>query len=197
MDGTIRYTMNVCRSHRGRGYWRAILFAVCLCLACIGKSVAAKTGKPHKEGRRAETKEIEALEEQWRNALLQADTGTLNKLLADDFLSVSSNGTLSDKQQYLVRLSSHTNRFTSLELIDLKVRVRPDSAVAVSQTHLIGSVEGHAVDGLFRNTRVYGRVANGQWRVLNSEATRVSGPVKDDGEMEGGKPLHQPSPVSP
>ncbi len=158
---------------------------------------AEKQGKAHREGRRAETREIEALEQQWRSALLQADTATLDTLLSDDFLSVSSNGTLADKQQYIERLSKRTNRFSSLDLIDLKIRVRPGTAVAISQTRLTGSIDGHAVEGLFRNTRVYGRSANGKWQILNSEATRVSGQDKGEGEMEGGTPLRVPSSVAP
>ena len=92
---------------------------------------------------------------------------------------------------------SETKHYTSLDLVDLKVRVRPGTAVAISQTHLIGSIDGHAVDGLFRNTRVYGRSSNGQWRILNTEATRVSGSDKVQGEMEGGTPLPRPSSVIP
>ena len=174
----------------------------CIVLLCVAVSLhslafALKSPKPHKESRRVESKQIEALEEQWRNALLQADIATLDKLLDDDFLSVSSNGTLSDKQQYLHRLSTRANQFMSLDLIDLKVRVRAGSAVAVSQTRLSGTIEGHPVNGMFRNTRVYGRSANGQWRILNSEATRVSGAGTSGSDMEGGTPLRVPSAVSP
>ena len=182
---------------RLRNSLQCAVLLMCMGAVTLPQLSAEKQGKLHKEGRRAETREIEALEQQWRTALLQADTSTLDKLLADDFLSVSSNGTLTDKQQYLARLSKHTNRFSSLDLIDLKVRVRPGTAVAVSQTHLIGSIDGHAVDGLFRNTRVYGRSPNGQWRILNSEATRVSGQDKGDGDLEGGTPLRLPSSVAP
>ncbi len=167
-----------------------------LAFGYLPHGAAAKAGKPHKESRRAESKEIEAMEQRWRNALLQSDIATLDKMLAEDFISISSNGTLSDKQQYLQRLSSHVNKIASLDVLDLKVRVRPGSAIAVSQARVIGSIEGHAVDGLFRNTKVYGRSANGQWRILNSEATRVSGLTKEEGDMEGGTPLRVPSAVA-
>ncbi len=193
---TIRYKM------RARApFWRRQGLSFTVLLACLGlcspESAAGKVSRPHKVSRRAESKEIEGLEQQWRDALLHSDTATLDRMLADDFISISSNGTLSDKQQYLQRLGSHVNTFASLDLVDLKVRVRPGSAVAISQTRLTGLIEGHAVNGTFRNTRVYGRSPNGQWRILNSEATRISGLTSNTGDMEGGTPLRMPSAVSP
>ncbi len=173
------------------------LCVACLGLVCLLQAGAVKTRKPRKESHHGDAKVIEALEQQWRNDLLQADTASLDKLLADDFVAISSNGTLSGKQQYLQRLGSHTNRFASIDLRVLKVRVQPDSAIATSEIHVVGTIEGRAVDGMFLNTRVYGRGPNGQWRVLNTEATRVSGPTNDAGDMERGTPLQVPSAVAP
>ena len=152
-------------------------------------SAARALAKPHRESRKTESREIEALEAQWRSALLTANASSMDKMLAEDFLGISSSGTLSDKQQYLHRISSHANQFQSIDLLDLKVRAQGTTAIATSKVHAVGSLEGHPVNGIFRYTKVYGRNPAGQWRVLSFEATRVSGLSADDGEMMRGTPL--------
>jgi hypothetical protein len=65
--------------------------------------------------------------------------------------------------------------------------VQTSAAVVVSQVRVVGQLDGHPVNGVFRYTKVYGRMPNGQWHVLNLEATRVSGP--DEMGMHRGMPL--------
>jgi ketosteroid isomerase-like protein len=161
---------------------------VCLVVGHASPVHAEKTVKLKKENRRMESREIENLEEAWRQALLRSDTTLLDKLMGDDFLAISANGTLSDKEQYLRRLSSHANQFSRIELMDTKVRVQPTSAVVISQARVTGQLDGRAIDGIYRYTKVYGRIAGGPWRVLNFEATRVSGPHGET-DMHPGTPI--------
>lgn len=182
--------MHLCRLSSRRT--RRVLAAAVLCaFAVVGcRFVAAeKQVKPHKENRRSDSHQIEAMEEQWRDALLKSDTSVLDKMTTDDFLSISSNGTLSDKQQYLKRVSSHLYQFSTMDLMVLKVRVQPGSAIATSQTHIVGTLEGRPVDAIFRYTKVYTRSPGGPWRVANFEATRVSRPGAGDPGMNRGMPL--------
>ncbi len=171
---------------------RAACAVACVCL--LGGSVcgawADKTIKLKKEHRRAESHQIEFMEQQWLHALVNKDTASLEKMMADDFLAISANGTLADKQQYLHHVLSGYNRFTNIDVMDIKVRMQPSSAVVVSQVRVLGSLEGHPVSGVFRYTKVYGRAPGGQWRVLNLEATRVSGVLPDDTGMHRGIPLN-------
>lgn len=167
----------------------AATVALCLVAGALCTASADKTVKIKKENKRMESREIENLEESWRQAMLKSDTATLEKLLGDDFLAISANGTLSDKEQYLRRLGSHTNQFSRIELMDTKVRVQPTSAVVISQARVIGQLDGRPIDGIYRYTKVYGRSAGGPWRVLNFEATRVSGPHGEDTDMHRGMPL--------
>ena len=160
---------------RGRRVARAVFAAVAVCGLCSGAH-AARKAKPAKvkESRRAETRDIEALEEQWRTAIVSGDAATMDKLLADDFLAISARGTLLDKEQYLNRMTTHATRLASVDLMDLKVRLQPGSAVAVSQAHISGMLEGKPIEGTFRYTKVYTRAPGGAWHMTNFEATRVS-----------------------
>ena len=53
---------------------------------------------PHREKSEIH-KEIEALEEQWRLATVTNNIGEMNRLLADDYVGITSNGTVENKQQ--------------------------------------------------------------------------------------------------
>ncbi|MEG9432456.1 nuclear transport factor 2 family protein [Terriglobus sp. ADX1] len=170
-------------------YTRAVAAVLCLllCGSVVLNACADKPAKPKKENRRAESHQIELLEQSWLQALTKSDTTVLEKLMSDDFLAISANGTLSDKQQYLQRVTSGINSFRSIDVMDIKVRMQPSAAVVVSQVRVLGQLDSHPVNAVFRYTKVYGRAANGQWRVLNLEATRVSGP--DEMGMHRGTPL--------
>lgn len=171
---------------------RALAATVVLCLVAgaFCTAHADKTVKIKKENKRMESREIESLEEDWRQAMLKGDTATLEKLLSDDFLAISANGTLSDKQQYLRRLGSRANQFSRIDLMDTKVRLQPTSAVVISQARVTGQLDGRQIDGIYRYTKVYGRTVGGPWHVLNFEATRVSGPHGDETDMQRGTPIY-------
>jgi ketosteroid isomerase-like protein len=154
-----------------------------------------QTKHHHKESKRADTREIEAVETQWRDAMVKGDTVSLGKLLSDDFFGISSNGTVSDKQQELHRMSAKQSQFTSIELMDQKVRMQQTTtAIVVSQAHVLGQIDGRPVNGVFRYTKVYGR-ENGAWRVLNFEATRVSGEHSGESDMRRGTPIAATAPA--
>ena len=142
--------------------------------------------RPHRGGH-AEQLVIEQLEDQIRLALLAGDAPSLDKILADDFLGISANGTLSDKQQYLRRVGKHEHQFSRIDVVDRKVRIQPSSAIVVTTAEVVGTLENTPVNGTFRYTRVYSREINGAWKLRNFEATRVSGQVVD--ELRRGTPV--------
>jgi ketosteroid isomerase-like protein len=118
-------------------------------------------------------KEIEGLEQDWRQALLSSNIPELDHLLADDYLGVTANGTLETKADLLAMRKSGTIRFSQLDLSDLKVRVYGDTAVVTSRAEVSGSNGGTDISGRYRYTRVYTR-RNGQWRIVSFEASRIA-----------------------
>ncbi len=171
--------------------WRPIALGVLLgflTLSAIPFSAAERKVKLPRESRRSDTRAIESMEQQWRTAIVNGDVAVMDKLLSDDFLAISARGTLSDKQQYLHRVSTHATQFSTFDLVDLKVRVQSGSAVAVSQAHIEGVLEGRPIEGTFRYTKVYVRGAGGTWRITNFEATRVA-TAASVSDMDQGLPL--------
>ena len=129
---------------------------------------------PHREKGEIH-KEIEALEQQWRQATVTNNIGTMNKLLADDYVGITSNGTVENKAQALAQRSAGTIRITKLDITDTHVRVYGDTAVVTSQAQLAGTNGTSDISGQYRYTRVYNRRL-GQWKIVSFEASRIPAP---------------------
>ena len=118
--------------------------------------------------------EIDQLEEAWRNAVLTSNVVVMNTLLADDYMAISARGTLQTKEQTLARLAGGRAHYTSLELSDRKVRFYGTTALVTSFAQVTGSnSEGEDISGGFRYTRVYVRNAQGKWKIVSFEASRI------------------------
>lgn len=141
--------------------------AALIVLACCCPSWAL----PHREKSEIH-KEIEALEEQWRLATVTNNIGEMNRLLADDYVGITSNGTVENKQQAVAQRSAGTVRITRLEITDMHVRVFGDTAVVTSQAQLEGTNGTSDISGQYRYTRVYTRRL-GQWKIVSFEASRM------------------------
>ena len=98
----------------------------------------------------------------------------VERLLADDYLGISANGTLETKADELTRRRSGSLHITQLDLSDIKVRIYGDTAVVTSKADLVGKNGDRDISGRFRYTRVYSN-RDGQWRIVSFEASRISG----------------------
>jgi ketosteroid isomerase-like protein len=139
--------------------------------ACQARSVF-----PHRESAH---KEIEALELDWRQAQLTNNVSAVDRLLADDYLGISANGTLETKADELSRRRAGSLHITQLDLSDIKVRIYGDTAVVTSKADLVGKNGDRDISGRYRYTRVYSN-RDGQWRIVSFEASRVSGEAKQE-----------------
>lgn len=144
-----------------------ILLAAALCLMLPNLA----WGLPHHESH-AIHKQIEALEYQWRDAILHNNVSQMDHLLADDYIGISANGTVETKPTELAERKAGTVRIQSLNLSDLKVRVYGDTAVVTSRAELTGVNGQSDISGNYRYTRVYNRRL-GQWKIVSFEASRI------------------------
>lgn len=117
-------------------------------------------------------KQIEALEQQWRNALVTNNVAQMDHLLAEDYIGITSNGTVETKTQALDQRRAGTVRITKLDLTDTHVRVYGDTAVVTSLADLEGTNGASNISGQYRYTRVYARRL-GQWKIVSFEASRI------------------------
>jgi ketosteroid isomerase-like protein len=119
---------------------------------------------------------VENLEETWREAILKQDATAMNSLLADDYMGISATGLLRTKDQTIANLSAGRAHFTVLDISDRKVRFYGKTALVTSLAEVHGTSSDGDVTGSYRYTHVYVRDAQGGWRIVSSEASRIREP---------------------
>ncbi|HEX3660697.1 MAG TPA: nuclear transport factor 2 family protein [Acidobacteriaceae bacterium] len=164
------------RCHRGPASYRSTMrlkralpaLAILLLLPACHSAWAF----PHRE-RPNVRKEIDALEQQWRQAILTNNVSQMDHLLADDYIGITSNGTVETKAQDLAQRRAGTVRITQLDLSDMHIRLYGDTAVVTSKAQLQGTNGASDIGGEYRYTRVYARRL-GQWKIVSFEASRMN-----------------------
>jgi ketosteroid isomerase-like protein len=153
----------------------SVAVAIC-CVACSGLAPAAaqQANARQAHGRHAEERQVQALEQQWRQAALSGDTSTIEKLLDDDFIGINSSGLIYNRDQQLERMRNRAVMVTKMDVTDVKVKLIGAIAIVTSRVDLEGTSEGVSVTGVYRYTRVYRRLPSGAWKVTNFEATHIN-----------------------
>jgi ketosteroid isomerase-like protein len=163
----------------GSRSWLWVLFA----LLCLNVAAAqAKSGMP-RAVRHESRHEIDQLEDTWKDAVVHRNIQTMDKLLSDDYIAISANGTLQSKDQALDNLKNGKVQFKSIDLSDRKVRFYGQTALVTSRAEISGNTEEGDVSGGYRFTRVYVRDEHGDWKIVSFEASRI----RDTGEHSGHK----------
>ncbi len=157
----------------GRGLVLGRLAALGVLLALCGNLLYAGQAKPKKNENRHQ---IEQLEEAWRVATLKADAPAMNALLADDFIAITSSGTLQTKEETLANLRTHRLHITSLTISERKLRFYGKTALVTSLAFVQGTTPEGDINGSFRYTRVYVLDPQGKWKIVSFEASRIRVP---------------------
>lgn len=150
------------------GLMLATLLPLALCSAPIALGLEMPRAQKH-ESRR----EIDQLEETWRNAVLKGNTAVLAGLLADDYMAITAGGTLQTKDQALASLRSGHVHFTTLEISDRKVRFYGTTALVTSVATVQGTTGEGDISGSYRYTRVYVRDPQGAWKIVSFEVSKI------------------------
>jgi ketosteroid isomerase-like protein len=154
---------------------RSRVAAFGLMLAISASATALQAGMPRAE-KHESRHEIDQLEEQWRNAVLKANTSAMDALLADDYMAITATGTIQTKDQALANLRAGLTHFTEMDLSDRKVRFYGSTALVTSRAQVSGATPEGKLTGAYRYTRVYVRDARGQWKIVSFEASPIREP---------------------
>jgi ketosteroid isomerase-like protein len=110
-------------------------------------------------------KAVAALEEQWLQSQKTNDPDLVAPLLADNFVSTSSDGKVFSKAEFLATQKSI--KWSSAENSDLKVTVFGDTAIATGNEKLKGTVaSGKALDLHERWTDSWIKMGSGKWQCV-------------------------------
>ncbi len=143
--------------------------------AGVPKAEIPKAGMP-KAQQHESRHEIDQLEEKWREALLKGNTAAMQSLLADDYLAITSSGTLQTREQALENLRAGRTHFTQMDISDRKVRFYGSTALVTSIAEVQGTTNEGDVSGSYRYTRVYARDAQRAWKIVSFEVSRIREP---------------------
>ena len=155
-------------------------------LAPIGlPQLSAQPTSQLPRGQRHESRrEIDQLEESWKQAFLTANVAAMDSLLADDYMAITPGGTLQSKEQTLDHLRSGTIHLLSIDLTDRKVRFYGSTALVTSRAEVVGTRPSGEISGSYRYTRVYVRNPQGKWKIVSFEANRI----RESGERKATLP---------
>jgi ketosteroid isomerase-like protein len=156
---------------------RRITFALVIFLALGALPLTAwalpKNGGVPRGQRHEYRQEIDQLEEVWRDAVLNGNAAAMDSLLAADYMEITPNGTLQSREQDLANLRSGVIHITTLEVFDRKVRFYGKTALVTCRTEVVGTTAAGDVSGSYRHSRVYVRDAQGKWKIVSFEASRI------------------------
>ena len=155
--------------------WSSIAaLTLVLCVICEASHPTQPPSTPMPRAQRHESRhEIDQLEQSWRDAVISHNAAAMDSLLADDYIAITSNGTLQSKEQTLANLRAGNLHFTSLEFSDRKVRFYGKTALVTSRAEVNGTNADGEGSGSYRYTRVYIRDDHGNWKVVSFEASRI------------------------
>lgn len=177
MRGVVNVSLSpACRRHPNAGWIIAAALALVVCVipGSIGAALAQKHESRH---------EIDQLEDEWRDAVLTSNIKDMASLLADDYVAITPSGTLQSREEALDSLRAGRVHFTTLILTDRKVRFYGSTAVVTSLANVRATTPDGPLNGDYRYTRVYVRDAQGAFKIVSFEASRVREPgphIKND-----------------
>ena len=116
--------------------------------------------------------QILRLEQQRMQAMMDADTDTLDRVLADELTYVHTTAALDSKESFLGALSSRTLNYESIVSTDARVRVYGDSAVVTGNGDVRVLSNGQRNRFSIRYTDVYA-LRDGRWQMVAWQATRT------------------------
>lgn len=156
-----------------------LLFALLMDTPCLHANVVL----PHKLARGPKHKiqqQIEALEDQWRQAVLTNDVVVMERLLADDYTAITASGMIQTKTQSLAAYKEGKRQILNLEISDRKIRIYGNTAVVTSRADVTLKKDDQEIKDRFRYTRVYNRNSTGQWKIVSFETSRIRDPNDRD-----------------
>ncbi|MEO8673205.1 MAG: nuclear transport factor 2 family protein [Tahibacter sp.] len=119
--------------------------------------------------------EVMALTQTTCEAFRTRDIPTLERLLADDFVLVSSNSQVQSRAQTLAEVHADEPKYHVFRNHDMTARIYGDAAVVQGITSLEGLSAGKpfTLDVRFTDTLIR---RHGQWRIVVSHVTRIPAP---------------------
>ena len=115
-------------------------------------------------------KEILALEEKLKVAMLSANIAQLEQLLAPSFIYTDHQGRVFSQQACLHAYQMGTTNLTEIEYLAIQMEEYEQFIVLSLQIHLKGLLHNDLIDSRMRISHVWRQTVNNPWQLILSHA---------------------------
>ena len=120
----------------------------------------------------ATAKNVAALEQQWLRSQKTNNPDLVAPLLAEKFVSTSSDGKVTDKGESLA--TAKATKYASVDYIDVKVTAFGNTAIAIGGFKAKGTDStGKPLDVNERFTDTWMKMSDGKWQCIASHSSTV------------------------
>ena len=125
-----------------------------------------------KDGKASVEQILIQMERDGNEATVKKDVATLDKLIADDWVYQGPDG-IQTKAQALASLKSEDQKFDSITLGDMKVRVFGNTAIVTGAEDEKSTYKNKDTSGHYLWTDIFVK-RHGHWQLVASQATRTA-----------------------
>ena len=120
----------------------------------------------------AEREAVLRVEQEWQQALVNADVKALDRIYVDSMIYTHSNGSVDDKASYIAKIKSGDSVYKSMTRDDIKVQIFGDAAIVTCHWR-VNSVSGTTVNNTNARYLHFYTKQKGQWRMVAHQATKI------------------------
>lgn len=110
---------------------------------------------------------------EWDQAMVQNDSEAIERYMADDWIIIGPDGSVSSKEQFLALVKEGTLTHDVMESHDIHVRVYGDTAVLIARGISGGKFNGQSFYLKERVSCVFVRI-NGEWKCVSTHISALS-----------------------
>ena len=122
-----------------------------------------------------EARDVIAQAVAWDDAIIHKRRAEVEANMADDFLHISGDGTLSDRSSFVERILSPKLTIAPYAMEDVRVSVHGSAAILTGTTNMHGTWDGKPFTSHYRFTDTYIR-QHGTWKVVHVQITEFPAP---------------------
>jgi ketosteroid isomerase-like protein len=113
-----------------------------------------------------------AVAREWDRAMVRNDVDAIGRYMADDWMIVGPDGSISDKGTFLSLVKSGALSHDVMDSEDFRIRIYGDTAVLLARGVSGGSYRGKAFREVERSSNVFVK-QDGHWRCVLTHLSRL------------------------